>query len=72
MNHKLSSTHSLLLLPVCFTLFFGTDGPILELAKEPPFLLSFFGGIGLSLVFFRYHAGAIVAIEGVATSCSIV
>jgi len=67
MDRGLSCTHSRLLLPVCFTLFFRTDGLVLELAEEPSFLLSFLGGIGRSLVFSRYHAGAIMAIEGVAT-----
>lgn len=70
MHCRSSCTHSRLLLPVCFTLFFSADGLILELAKEPSlFLLPFIGRIGRSLIFFRYHAGAIMAIEGVATVC---
>ena len=67
MQCGLNCTHYCLFPLVCFTLFFSTDGLILKLAKEPSFLLSFLGGIGRSLVFFWYHAGAIMAIEGVAT-----
>jgi hypothetical protein len=70
----LSCTHSRHLSLVCFALFFGTDRLILESTKEPSlFLLSFLGGggIGRGMVFVRYHAGAIMTIEGVATAPGI-
>ena len=69
---KYCCTYPGLLPLVCFALFFCTDSLILELAKESSLLFSFLGRIHGSFVVLWYHAGAITAIEGVATGLGII
>jgi hypothetical protein len=59
---------SSLFLPIFIPFFFGADRLILELAKKSSLFLSFIGRIRRRRLLIRYHAGAIISAEGMATS----